>query len=57
MLNNPTLNKRSCRRLSAEEQAIRDSLAPLAPFPGVLRQHDKSVSRQIKQNTAEQRSN
>ena len=48
MLNNPTLKKESCRNLSAEKQAIRDSLAPFAPFPGALKQNDKSVSRHNK---------
>jgi hypothetical protein len=48
MFNNPTLHKKSCRSQSAEKQAIRESMAPFAPFPGALKQNDKSVSRNSK---------
>jgi|GEM_PF-2141195 len=56
MLNNPTLKKRSCRNLLAEKQAIRDSLAPFAPFPGALKQNDKSAPHRIKSKTVNKRS-
>jgi len=49
---NPTISKHTCRTQSTEKQAIKDSLAPFAPFPGAIRQSDDSVSRHIKSKTA-----
>ena len=48
---NPTNPKRSCRNRKTEKQAIRDSLAPFAPFPGAFRKSDNTVSRNKPANT------
>ncbi len=55
MYNNPTLKKDACRHRSSEKQAIRESLAPFAPFPGALEQDGDAESRQIRLKVAKKR--
>lgn len=56
MLIKPTSKNQSCRNLPSEKQAIRESLAPFAPFPGALEQPMQSEIRQKISKAAKKRS-